>query len=80
MTGVDVPRLDDAAVVAVPTQHLSADDIRVLKFAACRQLSRWANRPDLDLHQQAQRATLQHVVRVLQQQAFVSGCELRGGG
>ena len=60
------------------TPRLSADQIRALKFAAHRQLARWANKPTLSPHQQAQRSALKSAVRVLQDQAFAHGCELRG--
>jgi hypothetical protein len=59
-----------------PTQYLSADEMRVLRFAVRRQLTRWANKHDLDAGQQAQRATLQQVLNILEDNAFVGGCDL----
>jgi len=59
-----------------PAARLLGDEVVALKFAAHRQLSRWA-RPGLSSHQHAQRAALRHAVRVLQDRAFVRGCELR---
>ena len=59
--------------------RLSGDEILALKFAAHRQLSRWASKPSLSAHQHAQRAALKHAVHVLQDKAFAHGCELRAG-
>ena len=65
-----------------PTHRLSRDELLALKFAAHRQLSRWASKPSLSAHQHAQRAALKRAVHVLQDKAFAHGCELRarGGG
>jgi len=63
----------------VPGAHLSGDEVVALKFAAHRQLSRWA-RPGLSSHQPAQRVALRRAVRVLQDRAFARGCELRVPG
>ena len=60
-----------------PTARLSGEEIGALKFAAHRQLARWANKPGLSPHQHARRTALKHAVRVLQDQAFAHGCELR---
>jgi hypothetical protein len=59
-----------------PEARLSDDEVRALKFAVHRQLSRWA-RPGLSARQQAQRAALRRALRVLQDKAFEHGCELR---
>jgi hypothetical protein len=60
-----------------PAPRLSGDQILALKFAAQRQLTRWANKPKLSPHQRSQRAALMAAVRVLQHPAFADGCELR---
>jgi len=60
-----------------PAARLSDDDIVALKFAAHRQLARWANKPQLSSHQHAQRAALKRAVQALQNKAFAHGCELR---
>jgi hypothetical protein len=56
--------------------YLSATEMRVLKFAVRRQLTRWANKRNPNTDQQAQRATLQRVLRVLDDNAFTAGCNL----
>jgi hypothetical protein len=61
-----------------PTQYLSAEEMRVLKFAVRRQLTRWASRRDPNAEQRAQRATLQRVLQVLEHDAFAKGCCLYG--
>jgi hypothetical protein len=60
-----------------PTLRLSGDQVLALKFAAHRQLARWANKPELSSHQHGQRSALKGAVRILQDQAFAGGCELR---
>jgi len=60
-----------------PAGCLSGDEVRALKFAAHRQLARWAKKPSLGPRQHSQRNALKHAVRVLQDQAFADGCELR---
>jgi hypothetical protein len=60
-----------------PTRRLSREHVVALKFAAHRQLARWANKPRLSEHQHGQRLALKGAVRVLQGQAFAHGCELR---
>ena len=60
----------------VPMQFLSADEMRVLKFAVRRQITRWANRRNPNAEQRAQRATLQQVLHVLEDDAFAGGCDL----
>jgi hypothetical protein len=59
-----------------PTQYLSADEMRVLNFAVRRQLTRWANKRNLSADQRAQRATLQQVLNILDDNAFAGGCDL----
>ncbi len=61
-------------------RRLSGDEIAALTFAARRQLTRWANRRQLQPHEQAQRAALIRAVRVLSDRAFGRGCELRAPG
>jgi hypothetical protein len=63
-------------VTGQPTQCLSADEITALKFAAHRQLTRWAAKGRLSPHQNAQRPALVRAVRILEDQAFTQGCEL----
>jgi hypothetical protein len=57
-------------------RRLSGDEITALTFAARRQLTRWANRRELQPHEQAQRAALVAAVRILGDRAFVDGCDL----
>jgi hypothetical protein len=61
-----------------PTHFLSAEEMRVLKFAVRRQLTRWASRRHPNAAQQARRATLQRVLHVLENDAFAEGCGLYG--
>lgn len=61
----------------VPTQHLTRDQILALKFAAHRQLARWAKTRQLQPPQRARRAALVHAVRILEHHAYAHGCELR---
>ena len=56
---------------------LSGEQVMALKFAAHRQLARWANKPRLSEHQHAQRSALRAAVQVLRDGAFALGCELR---
>lgn len=60
-----------------PSPCLSGEEIVALKFAAHRQLARWANKPRLSEHQHAQRAALRRAARVLQDETFAHGCDLR---
>jgi hypothetical protein len=60
-----------------PVQRLSADEIVALKFAAHRQLARWADRRQLKPREHARRIALIRAVRTLQHQAYSAGCELR---
>ncbi|MGH2941357.1 MAG: hypothetical protein ACRDLN_01085 [Solirubrobacteraceae bacterium] len=62
------------------TARLSGEEMRALKFASHRQLSRWTGKPGLSPGQHAQRAALKSAVQVLQDKAFAHGCELRAGG
>jgi len=59
-----------------PTRRLSGDEITALKFAAHRQLTRWAAKGRLSQHRDAQRPALVRAVRILEDQAFTHGCEL----
>jgi len=59
-----------------PMHYLSAAEMRVLKFAVRRQLTRWANKRNPNADQRAQRATLQRVLHVLDDNAFAAGCNL----
>ena len=63
-----------------PTQRLTGDQIQALKFAAHRQLARWAKNRPLRSRQQEQRAALVRAVRILEDQVFADGCELRAPG
>jgi hypothetical protein len=59
-------------------QRLSGEQVQALKFAAHRQLARWGkHRDSLRPRQREQRAALVRAVRILEDQAFVNGCELR---
>ncbi len=60
-----------------PMQRLSDDQILALKFAAHRQLARWANKRELQPRQLARRTALVGAVRILEDKAFIRGCELR---
>jgi hypothetical protein len=64
-------------VSAEPTPRLSGDQVLALRLAAHRQLARWSNKPKLSPHQHGQRSVLKGAVRILQEQAFAHGCELR---
>lgn len=61
-------------------RRLSGDEVAVLTFAARRQLTRWANRADLQPRQHEQRTMLIRAVRILEDPALAAGCELRAGG
>jgi hypothetical protein len=59
-------------------RRLSGSEVAALTFAARRQLTRWANRRELQPHERAQRTALIAGVRALEDRAFaVDGCELR---
>ena len=62
------------------TPRLSGEQVQALKFAAHRQLARWSNKPKLSPRQHGQRSALKGAVRILQDQAFAHGCELRVPG
>jgi hypothetical protein len=61
-------------------RRLSGVEITALTFAARRQLTRWANRGDLQPREREQRAALIRAVRVLDDRALAGGCELRALG
>jgi hypothetical protein len=56
--------------------RLSGEEIVALRFAAHRQLARWAKKPRLSPDQHTRRSALKRAVRVLHDQAFAHGCEL----
>jgi hypothetical protein len=60
-----------------PTQRLSRDQVLALKFAAHRQLARWANKRDLHPRQRARRTALVSAVRILEDRTLAHGCEPR---
>jgi hypothetical protein len=60
-----------------PTHHLSRGEVQALKFAAHRQLARWAKHNQLRPRQREQRANLVSAVRILEDQALAGGCVLR---
>jgi hypothetical protein len=59
-----------------PTGRLSGEEILALRFAAHRQLTRWANKPRLSPDQHTRRNALNRAVGVLHDRAFAHGCEL----
>lgn len=59
-----------------PPRQLSANEMMVLKFAAHRQLARWAHKSDLSPRQRGKRTALVSAVRTLEDKAFAGGCEL----
>ncbi len=61
-------------------RRLSGDEVTMLTFAARRQLTRWANRGDLQPREREQRAALIRAVRVLDDRALAGGCELYAPG
>jgi hypothetical protein len=63
-----------------PAHRLSQDEVQALKFAAHRQLARWAKSRPLRPRQLEQRAALVRAVRVLDDKALAGGCELRASG
>jgi hypothetical protein len=60
-----------------PTHRLTRDEVQALKFAAHRQLARWAKNHQLRPRQREQRTALVRAVRTLEDQAFMDGVELR---
>jgi hypothetical protein len=63
--------------VSGPTHSLSREEVQALKFAAHRQLARWAKNNQLRPRQRQQRAALVRAVRILDDQAFADGCHLQ---
>lgn len=59
-----------------PIGHLSGDDVLALKFAAHRQLARWAKQSRLTPDQHARRNALKRAVAILHHKAFAHGCDL----
>ena len=57
-------------------RRLSREDVQALKFAAHRQLARWAKSRPLRPRQREQRTALVRAVRILEDQAFAGGCVL----
>ena len=55
--------------------QLGADELRALKLAAHRQLSRW--KPPLKARTQARRDALLAAVRMLDDRRLADGCQLR---
>jgi hypothetical protein len=62
--------------VSGTTHRLSREEVQALKFAAHRQLARWAKNNQLRPRQRQQRAALVRAIRILEDQAFADGCEL----
>ena len=60
--------------------QLSRDEILALKYAAHRQLARWAKARPLQPRQRERRAALIGAVRTLEDPLLASGCELRASG
>jgi hypothetical protein len=56
--------------------RLTREQVLALKFAAHRQLARWAKTRPLPPRQQARRSALVHAVRTLEDPAYANGCEL----
>ena len=56
--------------------RLSRDELLALKFAAHRQLSRWANSPPPGARRQARRDALVSAVRTLDDSRLARGCHL----
>jgi hypothetical protein len=59
-----------------PTSRLTGEEIQALRFAAHRQLTRWANKPRLSSDQHARRNALKRAVGVLHEHALAHGCQL----
>jgi len=57
--------------------QLSREELLALKFAAHRQLSRWANSQPLVARKQARRDALLAAVRSLDDDRLAGGCQLR---
>ena len=58
-------------------RRLSRGEVAALKFAAHRQLARWAKRGHLRPRQREQRTALVRAVRTLEDPRFGDGVELR---
>jgi hypothetical protein len=56
--------------------RLSGEEIQALRFAAHRQLTRWANKPSLSPDQHTRRNALKRAAAVLREHAFAHGCQL----
>jgi hypothetical protein len=63
--------------VTGPPRQLSREEVQALKFAAHRQLARWAKTRPLRPRQQDQRTNLVRAVRILEDPAFADGCDVR---
>jgi len=50
----------------LPTHRLAGDEIAALTFAPRRQLTRWANKREMQPRERAQRTALIRAVRVLE--------------
>jgi hypothetical protein len=57
-------------------QWLSREEVLALKFAAHRQLTRWARSRPLPPRQETRRDALINAVRTLEDPAFTDGCEV----
>jgi len=66
--------------VSAEPRRLAPDELLALKFAAHRQLARWAKSRPSRPRQREQRAALVRAVRTLEDTALASGCELRPTG
>ena len=60
-----------------PTHRLSREEVQALKFAAHRQLARWAKNSQRRPRQREQRTALVRAVRILEDPTFTDGVELR---
>jgi hypothetical protein len=67
-------------VTDAPPCRLSRDEILALKYAAHRQLARWAKARPLHPRQRERRAALVTAVRTFEDAAFTNGCELHPPG
>jgi hypothetical protein len=61
-------------------RRLDGAEIDALRFAAHRQLARWARKPEPQPRQRARRTALARAVRTLEDRAFTPGVELRATG
>jgi hypothetical protein len=67
-------------VTDVTPHHLSRDEVLALKYAAHRQLARWAKARPLQPRQRERRSALVAAVRTLEDPILANGCELRASG